>query len=79
MISDATYIEMLKNCSKWNSRVMSGRTRSQTAVYDQQTGVMHRYLFNLIFSLYINFSPTEHLFRTASERCRSRNPMQVNF
>nr|CAD2171506.1 unnamed protein product [Meloidogyne enterolobii] len=63
MISDATYIEMLKNCSKWNSRVMSGRTRSQTAVYDQQTGVMHR--------------PTEHLFRTASERCRSRNPMQV--
>ncbi|KAF7638803.1 hypothetical protein Mgra_00001612 [Meloidogyne graminicola] len=63
MISDATYIEMLKNCSKWNSRVMNGRTRSQTAVFDQQTGVMHR--------------PTEHLFRTASERCRSQNPMQV--
>lgn len=42
---------------------MGGRTRSQTAVFDQQTGVMHR--------------PTEHLFRTASERCRSQNPMQV--
>jgi hypothetical protein len=42
MISDAAYIEILKNCSKWNSRVMGGRKRSETAVYDQQTGIVHR-------------------------------------
>lgn len=54
---------MLKNCSKWNSRVMGGRTRSQIAIYDQQTGIVHR--------------PTEHLFRQPSERYRAQNPMQL--
>uniref|UniRef100_A0A914H1N4 Uncharacterized protein n=1 Tax=Globodera rostochiensis TaxID=31243 RepID=A0A914H1N4_GLORO len=63
MISDSAYIEIMKNCSKWNSRTMGGRTRSQTAVFDQQTGIVHR--------------ATEHLFRHPSERCRSQNPMQV--
>ncbi|KAL3098059.1 hypothetical protein niasHT_027604 [Heterodera trifolii] len=63
MIPDSAYIEIMKNCSKWNSRTMGGRTRSQTAVFDQQTGIVHR--------------PTEHLFRHPSERCLAQNPMQV--
>lgn len=63
MISDSAYIEMLKNCSKWNNRVMGGRMRSRTAVYDQQTGIVHR--------------PTEYLFRHSSDRSRAQNPLQV--
>lgn len=53
MISDASYIELLKNCTKWNSRMMGGRTRSNTAVFDQQTGVVQRpstHLYRLFFS-----------------------------
>jgi hypothetical protein len=51
MISDSAYIEMLKNCSKWNSRVMGGRTRSQIAIYDQQTGIVHRFNNLIIYGL----------------------------
>ncbi|KAI1724412.1 PHD-finger domain-containing protein [Ditylenchus destructor] len=63
MISDATYIEIMKNCSKWNSRTLNGKTRSEITVFDQQTGVVHK--------------PTDHLFRSYTERIKPKNPMQV--
>jgi len=63
MISDSAYIEAIKNCSKWNSRILGGRKRSKFVVYDQQTGVMQR--------------PTEYLYRKAWDRQEPTNPTQV--
>ena len=39
MIDETDYIELMKNCSKWNSKIMKGRKKF---VYDQQTGIVHR-------------------------------------
>jgi hypothetical protein len=63
MISESAYIEVMKNCSKWNSRIVSSRKRSNVSVYDQQTGIVQK--------------PTEHLYRNFAERCQPENPMQV--
>lgn len=71
MISDATYIEMLKNCSKWNSRIMGGRTRSQTAVYDQQTGIVHRFLLKMMKLYKIECFKANRTFVSASFGAKS--------
>ncbi|KAH7712759.1 Protein DPFF-1 a [Aphelenchoides avenae] len=63
MISESNYIELMKNCSKWNGRNIAGKTRSTTRVFDQQTGIVQR--------------PTDTLYRSEWERCEPQNPMQV--
>ncbi|KAJ1352634.1 hypothetical protein KIN20_009029 [Parelaphostrongylus tenuis] len=48
MISESSYIELMKNCSKWNERVCNERrARLRYPLFDQQTGTAHR--FNPIF------------------------------
>lgn len=43
MITEANYVELMKNCSKWNARTCSERkTRFRYPFYDQQTGTAHR-------------------------------------
>ncbi|PAV74031.1 hypothetical protein WR25_27264 [Diploscapter pachys] len=44
MISEANYIELMKNCQKWNSRSASDRKeRMQFPFFDQQTAVAQRH------------------------------------
>ncbi|KAE9419384.1 hypothetical protein Angca_003339, partial [Angiostrongylus cantonensis] len=48
MISESAYIELMKNCSKWNERTCNERrARLRYPLFDQQTGTAHR--FNPIF------------------------------
>lgn len=63
MISDSTYIEMMKNCSKWNSRISTDRKRSGTAVYDHQTGIVQK--------------PSQYLYRHYTDRIKPTEPSQV--
>lgn len=63
MISESSYIEMMKNCSKWNSRISTDRKRSGTAVYDNQTEVVQK--------------PSNYLHRHYTERIEPSDHSQV--
>uniref|UniRef100_A0A915E365 PHD-type domain-containing protein n=1 Tax=Ditylenchus dipsaci TaxID=166011 RepID=A0A915E365_9BILA len=63
MITDSAYIEIMKNCSKWNGRILNRRQRSETNVFDQQTGTVQR--------------PTEYLHRNYTERTLPKNPCRL--
>ncbi|KAK5979337.1 hypothetical protein GCK32_005919 [Trichostrongylus colubriformis] len=61
MISEGAYIELMKNCSKWNERASNERrARMRYPFFDQQTGTAHR--FNPIF------------YRSPSQRTKSTDP-----
>ncbi|KJH46930.1 PHD-finger [Dictyocaulus viviparus] len=48
MINESAYIELMKNCSKWNERACNERrARLRYPFFDQQTGTAHR--FNPVF------------------------------
>lgn len=64
MINESSYIEIMKNCSKWNSRILSERKRS-SRVLNQQTGVLER--------------PNPWLYPTYQDRYPPSNPQQVVF
>ncbi|RCN31448.1 PHD-finger [Ancylostoma caninum] len=58
MISEGAYIELMKNCSKWNERACNERkARLRYPFFDQQTGTAHR--FNPVF------------YRLPSQRCNA--------
>ncbi|KAK6036826.1 PHD-finger [Cooperia oncophora] len=61
MISEVAYIELMKNCSKWNERASNERrARMRYPFFDQQTGTAHR--FNPVF------------YRSPSQRASSTDP-----
>ncbi|WKY16446.1 hypothetical protein Q1695_001245 [Nippostrongylus brasiliensis] len=61
MISEGAYIELMKNCSKWNERAGNERrARLRYPFFDQQTGTAHR--FNPVF------------YRLPAERVSSTDP-----
>uniref|UniRef100_A0A914CR81 C2H2-type domain-containing protein n=1 Tax=Acrobeloides nanus TaxID=290746 RepID=A0A914CR81_9BILA len=62
MINEASYIEIMKNCSKWNNRIVSERKRV-SAVLDQQTGVLEK--------------PTHWLYRSYQDRFPPAHPQEV--
>ncbi|VDN86643.1 unnamed protein product [Brugia pahangi] len=62
MISESLYIEMMKNCSKWNSRVETER-KGRYTVLDPQTGIAQH--------------PSHHAIYELSNRYPPSNPSQV--
>ena len=64
MINEASYIEIMKNCSKWNNRIVTERKRV-SAVLDQQTGVLEK--------------PTHWLYRSYQDRFPPAYPHEVFF
>ncbi|MFH4979774.1 hypothetical protein AB6A40_006483 [Gnathostoma spinigerum] len=62
MITEASYIEIMKNCSKWNSRIEAER-RSRYPVLDAQTGTAQR--------------PSSYAFLSVSQRYPPTKPSQV--
>ncbi|VDK85144.1 unnamed protein product [Litomosoides sigmodontis] len=57
MISESLYIEMMKNCSKWNSRVETER-KGRYTVLDPQTGIAQHPSHHAIYELSNRYPPS---------------------
>uniref|UniRef100_A0A8R1TQD4 Uncharacterized protein n=1 Tax=Onchocerca volvulus TaxID=6282 RepID=A0A8R1TQD4_ONCVO len=57
MISESLYIEMMKNCSKWNSRVETER-KGRYTVLDPQTGIAQHPSHHAVYELSNRYPPS---------------------
>uniref|UniRef100_A0AC35EWG0 DPF1-3 N-terminal domain-containing protein n=1 Tax=Panagrolaimus sp. PS1159 TaxID=55785 RepID=A0AC35EWG0_9BILA len=62
MITEATYLDQIRSCAKFNKRLISQRRRPYP-FFDQQTGIAQR--------------PSNHLVRHISDRCPPRSSVEV--